>query len=362
MTTAQRYDTRVRRFAPHVILTDLTICDLRGIASSLDEVRVQAGMETLVRRALFDVNAPAIIHVESWSELNPMGKCKNQSAHRLHLPVAAHYGIPSVSFMLGVCAQAPESALRRHWRGGCSTNASTCALLDTEGQDCEPHPGPHTHRVFALLTAELMLAEVVSMGTDLRLTSKRPARSIALASARPLPLDEAAKTLLPEAALASLSACRAHHGTGNPLETLDFAEKSCGAPTQSRGWRCYEDRPGKPGWIREASDAPARVGFDAEPRLSFTVPLASVKITFGYLRSYDSRMGAARVWLDDDTKQAVVLNGSWASRTSQTDISVAKVSDLCHRSCLSQPRHEKHQLHVQRLSGRKFKLLSIEVC
>ena len=357
VTTAQRYDTRVRRFQPHVILTDLTVCDLRGITSSLDEVRVQAGMETLIRRALADASFPALIHVESWSELNPMGKCKNVSAHRVHLPVAAHYNVPTLSFMLGVCAVAPERALRRHWRGGCSANASTCQALDTEGQECEPHPGPHTHRVFALLAAELMLAEAVRAGV---LLASAKARS---GLPRPVPLDESAtRTLLPSAALSSLAACRAHHGTGTPLETLDFAEGACGTPTRGEGWRCYADRPGKPGWIREVSDELAGTGLGDDPPLSFSVPLATSKLTVGFLRSYDARMGTARVWLDDDVDSAVLLNGSWASQTSQTDLAVVRAAELCRRTCLSKPRNARHQVHVQRVSGQKFKLLSIELC
>eukprot|EP00322_Chrysochromulina_rotalis_P002949 CAMPEP_0115840976 /NCGR_PEP_ID=MMETSP0287-20121206/7050_1 /TAXON_ID=412157 /ORGANISM="Chrysochromulina rotalis, Strain UIO044" /LENGTH=288 /DNA_ID=CAMNT_0003294607 /DNA_START=62 /DNA_END=928 /DNA_ORIENTATION=+ len=288
-----------------------------------------------------------------------MGRCKSRAAHRLHLPVAAHYGVPTVSFMLGVCAFMPETALQRHWRGGCSPNASTCASLDTEGQECEPHPGPHTHRVFALLAAELILFEAIRVGR--RVQALGNARGSHLP--RPVPMEDAAtRTLLPSTALASLSACRAHHGTGNPLLMLDFAEGSCGTPMQSAGWRCYADRPGKPGWIRQTAAGPSGSSMDVEPSLSFEVPLASSKLTLGFLRSYDLRMGAARVWLDDDIDAAVILNGSWTSQTSQTDILVTRAADLCGSTCRSRPRQAKHEVNIQRVSGQKFKLLSVELC
>ena len=98
------------------------------------------------------------------------------------------------------------------------------------------------------------------------------------------------------------------------------------------------------------------------PPLSFSVPLGSLKLTVAYLRSYDARMGVARVWLDDDIASAVLLNGSWASRTSQTEIRSVELSALCRTSCKAKRKGEKHAAHVQRVSGRKFKLLLLEVC
>ena len=353
LTTAQRYDTRVRKFAPHIIVTDLTVCDLRGITSSIDGVRVQAGMEVLIRRALSEVNAPALVHVESWAELNPMGTCKSRSAHKLHLPIAEHYGVPVTSFMLGACAHEPESALRRHWLAGCSPNASSCTLLDTWGSECEPHPGPHTHRVFALIVAELILGQAVRVGADDRHAAFGPP------VLPPPPLNETAvQTILPAATLAILAPCRAHHGTGQPLAMLDFADGQCGQPTRSSSWRCYADRPGKPGWISE-TDQP---GAQSSAPLSFDIPLPNNKLTIGYLRSYDARMGTARVWLDDDSSAAMIMNGSWTSRTSQTDLTVARVSQLCGPTCRSIQRGAQHRIHIERVAGRKFKLLSVELC
>ena len=41
---------------------------------------------------------------------------------------------------------------------------------------------------------------------------------------------------------------------------------------------------------------------------------------------------------------------------------VVRAAELCRRTCLSKPRNARHQVHVQRVSGQKFKLLSIELC
>lgn len=395
VTTAQRYETRVRRSAAHIIITDLTVCDLRGVTSSLDESRVRAGWETLIRRVLSEERSPALVHIESWAAFSPMGACRtDKSAHRLHLPLAERYGIPVTSFMLGVCAHHPQAAPLRHWRGGCSGNASTCGGafgadgLNEEGFECEPHPGPHTHNVFALLLSELILGEAKRMAMSslpvLGLGGGKTQTGAAIRTARrggqrlpllqPVPLNlEATPTVMPASIMTELAGCHAHHGVNNALATLDFAEGSCGQPTQNAGWRCYEDRPGKRGWITEAS-----LGEDYGPggTLSFAVPMGSTKLTVAYLRSYDHRMGIAKIWLDEDKHAAIFLNGSWDSRTSQTDIRSERVQNLCKESCLAKRslgKHRRgtaaqakapplHKIHVQRVAGRKFKLLLLEVC
>jgi RNA polymerase sigma-70 factor (ECF subfamily) len=43
-------------------------------------------------------------------------------------------------------------------------------------------------------------------------------------------------------------------------------------------------------------------------------------------------------------------------------LAVVRAAELCRRTCLSKPRNARHQVHVQRVSGQKFKLLSIELC
>lgn len=216
-----------------------------------------------------------------------------------------------------------------------------CVRLDTPGTQCEPHPGPHVHRLFAMLLAERITQEALRACT----AAARPRRAgkagggggggsigggsigggggggggWAALPAPPTTLPADAPTLLPASALAGMSGCRMKHGVSNPTLTLDFGT-ACGspAPPAGHGWRCYEDRPGKLGWV--AAGAAASTGaltFEASP---VELP-AGGKLTVAYLRSYEG-MGRARLWLDDDYERALTLNGTWAAPTSQTDLAI----------------------------------------
>ena len=220
-----------------------------------------------------------------------------------------------------------------------------CVRLDTPGTQCEPHPGPHVHRLFAMLLAERITQEALRACT----AAARPRRAgkagggggggsiggssigggsiggggggggWAVLPAPPTTLPADAPTLLPASALAGMSGCRMKHGVSNPTLTLDFGT-ACGSPMPpaGHGWRCYEDRPGKLGWV--AAGAAASTGaltFEASP---IELP-AGGKLTVAYLRSYEG-MGRARLWLDDDYERALTLNGTWAAPTSQTDLAI----------------------------------------
>ena len=215
-----------------------------------------------------------------------------------------------------------------------------CVRLDTPGTQCEPHPGPHVHRLFAMLLAERIAQEALRACT----AAARPRRAGKAAGggsigrggggggsgggwaalpAPPTTLPADAPTLLPASALSGMSGCRMKHGVSNPTLTLDFGT-ACGSPAlpAGHGWRCYEDRPGKLGWI--AAGAAASTGalaFEASPA---ELP-AGGKLTVSYLRSYEG-MGRARLWLDDDREHALTLNGTWAAPTSQTDLAIVGVA------------------------------------
>lgn len=84
--------------------------------------------------------------------------------------------------------------------------------------------------------------------------------------------------------------------------------QSC--PSQG-GWKLYEDRPGKPGWIGEADNSviqfPLRFG---------AVP----KLNINYLRSYEG-MGTANLLYQDLKRNKTMefgMAGKWSSKTSQT--------------------------------------------
>jgi hypothetical protein len=105
IVAAARFDTRILKYRPHLVITDLTVCDLRGVSSSLDAYRLQAGWETLLRKLLSvppslsdtagaaDQGSPAILHLESWDRFSPMGGCRNTSG-RIHHEVSVFYRVP----------------------------------------------------------------------------------------------------------------------------------------------------------------------------------------------------------------------------------------------------------------------------
>ena len=106
IVAAARFDTRILKYRPHLVITDLTVCDLRGVSSSLDAYRLQAGWETLLRKLLSvppslsdtagaaDQGSPAILHLESWDRFSPMGGCRNTSG-RIHHEVSVFYHVPA---------------------------------------------------------------------------------------------------------------------------------------------------------------------------------------------------------------------------------------------------------------------------
>ena len=200
-----------------------------------------------------------------------------------------------------------------------------CVRLDTPGAQCEPHPGPHVHRLFAMLLAERITQEALRACTA-AVRPWRPRKAgggggggWAALPAPPTTLPADAPTLLPASALAGMSGCRMKHGVSNPTLTLDFGT-ACGspAPPAAHGGRCDEDRPGKLGWV--AAGGAASTGTLSFEASAIELP-AGGKLTVAYLRSYEG-MGRARLWLDDDHDRALTLNGTWAAPTSQTDLAI----------------------------------------
>ena len=146
----------------------------------------------------------------------------------------------------------------------------------------------------------------------------------------PLALPADAPTLMPSAALAEMSGCRMHHGVSKPTLTYDFGA-ACGMPALPPvGWRCFEDRPGKLGWIADGDGTAAGAASREEP-LTFEAAASELqpgaRLTVAYLRSYE-RMGRARLWLDDDRHLGVTLNGSWTAPTYRPT-TILSTSTLC---------------------------------
>ena len=239
------------------------------------------------------------MHVEAWDRF-PMRGCANRSGET-HFRLARHYRVPVVSFMLGACAMHADGDAR-HWRGGCSPNASTCQSQDEPGLQCEPHPGPHTHAVYALLVAEAISREAAALCRGRRgAVDDVPSSGPVLLPAppRPLPLAADAPTLLPKEMRATKQTeygCRAKHGVSNPTLTLDFVEGGCGAPREQRrlalsavARTARASAAGSPRATPARRAACSRLASDAAARAS------DGRLTVTFLRSYDRRVGRARL-------------------------------------------------------------------
>ena len=118
------------------------------------------------------------------------------------------------------------------------------------------------------------------------------------------------------------------------------------APWSNSGFEAFMDRPGKPGWIANASTS-------LRPRIAFAV-VGSIRagtLFLEYLRSYDAQMGRADVWLDGHRAHAVVLDGRWHAHGSQVETAILPLRSLLpptscsDRSCSD--KRSEHTVHIQ---------------
>ena len=157
-----------------------------------------------------------------------------------------------------------------------------------------------------------------------------------------------------------------------PLGTLER-----GARADSAAWRYYEDRPGKPGWIFNASAARADegAGTDTSLKASVKVNASAPNVNIGYLRTY-SCMGRVRVWLGtgDDGLCALELDGHWNDSVSLVETADFRPPPGCLASEAARGGIVTAELRVvpvrgsdARLPGcsgaaNKFKLVYLEAC
>ena len=145
-----------------IVITDLTICDLRGISSSLDRAGVEAGWELLIRKAYghYDPNAStALMHVEAWDRF-PCVVAPTAAAS----PLPPRAPLPRAGRLLH--ARRVRDARRRRRAPLARRLLAQREHVPVAGRarpQCEPHPGPHTHAVYALLVAEAISREAAAL-------------------------------------------------------------------------------------------------------------------------------------------------------------------------------------------------------
>jgi len=124
-------------------------------------------------------------------------------------------------------------------------------------------------------------------------------------------------------------------------------------PSYIDGWRLFEDRPGKPGWISERSDAVMRIPlkFGLSPALSVT-----------YLRSYEG-VGDAEIRMNG---KGAPLLGLWGKdnreKVSQSFVAWYKAGLNNEGSGFSIAPNQTAELVIKSRGRHKFKLIELSSC
>ena len=397
-----------------VVITDFTINDNKGLKHlpsrelAKTAIGIAAAMEGLVRHVRGSSpgrqGPPALIQLEStrWPvvsgqhigglNLTSSWACvpaTSNSSEDPHLGVTRHYGVPVVSFVHGAaCVRGAlttpkeyDAALEQHWRAGCGELDEASKRLG----GCGVHPGPTTHAIFARLITRYILSHATFAAAAAAAAAASAAADTAAScgSSSLAAFAGAASPTAPPATnstFISSSQLRGLQGCSSSAHTSLSWEETCGSKWQrsvlkNTGWACYEDRPGKPGLIANAT------GAKIEFRVRVTSAPTGGDIVIGFLRSYAS-MGRVRIGIDghfsevSESDRTNTLDGLWASQTSQQDVAIISAVALARshgNHTLSSSNHHPStvRLSLQLLApeveheaatGRKFKVFSIVTC
>ena len=285
------------------MISDFAINDFKGIAPNDTRTprMLAAAMDSLARHVIDKAtkHRPRVyIHVEALAK--GLG-CAPSTA--THLAVATRHAVPFLSFMASICNDSAVVARTTFPR---SLYRAGCGWLDREGFDCGVHPGPKVHSTFASLLTAYLAWQFADAAHDMAMpgggAEASGAKACRTAQKSPVAAQEEAEVVAAAAAAQAAAAAAplaAASGEREELEALEALEgcpvalsmldvtggctssvissghvtqpiakreqeqskephvSSTFTPLRAVGWRCYEDRPGKPGWIAEwhAEDA-----------------------------------------------------------------------------------------------------------
>ena len=361
-----------------LLIEDYTVNDNKAppsVAGVDSRARLRAGMEVLLREALLgqaSSKQQQVIHLDVF----PPQCDERVGRDETHGPIARHYAVPIVSLRRAVCENVARPAAQAAWN---ATWYAGCGTLDAAGSRCGVHPGPRTHRIIARLLAFYIVKQAaIATALECGGTAGSVARVDPFG-----PVNEAPAAHLAVAPFVSQQVLDSLQSCFVPLSYYDFSkaccETSCGKEQPlARNWTCYSERPDKPpGFI--TSTAGATLAF---PRLKMSF---GGKVVISFLRSYE-RMGSVRVALLDqssefrikrfdqgflhqglsswfDASDAVTLDGTWDSHTSQVQAAVIDNKKLWGNVS---ERQNTRTLGIRFDGGleaaSKFKVLSVETC
>jgi len=348
ITTLFREMHIVEKLQPDITIEDFTINDVKGkivfegrVNNSI-ALRQVIGAHELLARSMWKRQTPLIM-TEAFPNFHiPAFRCQPHLEYA-HATISAAYALPVVSFMRAICNESATAAGSRwpvdaHWRAGCSG-------LDSPGFNCYQHPGPHTHSIYASLLAWYILrqgaAALAAKSTVFAAAHGRDGYSLLPTSEIPAPTAEG-PFVLSHNELTELQGC------SDTASSFDFSQ-SCNGPQRQlnasgvAGWSCYEDVPGKLGWIANSTrDRTVR---------TLSVPVRTTIYGFvviGFLQSY-AGMGRISLYLDGDQKRSVILDGHWDEDTSQTQFKAIRLTQLVNEKKMLGSSHHKgrHTIHLQ---------------
>ena len=308
-----------------------------GTASTLTNPdAVTASTEVMLRYLLSEHPQLPILMVES--------DCMTTVARRAHEKIANYYGVPFVPY---------ADALREK-----------CSYLSWHAQRGHSHPNWHTHTMLA----EMLALWWRALGPTLKPSAK---------ASSPLPGGVGEKWLRPhlttEDARKPFSICRA------PITTFDAREAYAAANGQpippaaaaaghrsavdAIGWKLYEDRPGKPGWISSGplgSTIKFNLTFGERPRLLVVYESGyegwgAVKLRIG---ERASRYGASFVPVN-----ALRTQGEKVTQADMLSLDVGTDTEGGRNNHHIQPHESKTlRLTTAHREPLKFKVIHVSSC
>lgn len=288
---------------PTLFLIDFSANDAAEYWDPQRAAEAVAATEALVRFLLRNEPRFALLLCETYPALSPTLPRVSSAAYER---VSAHYGLAHVRYTNVIA----EGQMRLAW------HADGCPLLRTQppSQDalpsppstptvvqrgrngelllrdkCEPHPFRPTHE----LIAHVVASSVLALGRALKCGGgAAAARASALSQIAAIsPAELLARMAVCERPAAQYLARAAFESWARRASVVaadNRAEPIIGA---GGGWRLYEDRPGKPGWIAEGP---------LGSTLAFPLRFGAVpQVAFAFLQGFDSSLGAVQLRVTD---------------------------------------------------------------
>ena len=337
-----------------IVIEDFSVNDVRGKvmvdgrANDSNAVHKHLASHEILARKVRARNA-SLVFMEAWAAFDRPPKCRPHTEY-VHNALGEFYALPVVSFMRSVCNESATASLSsepamEHWRAG-------CGKLDLPGMQCEAHPGPHVHGIYANMLALFMLRQAAAACAPLQDESDET--------------PQLGASYLPSSELERIAGCVAGKTSVDARLGCSSTQRFLDPANKPAGFRCYEDRPGKPGWIAEAGSTPSEMGFVA-------TGTGLGHVVAGFLRSYTG-FGRAQIAVDGHWNYSVTLDGAWDENTSQVDYMTIPWQRLLPTSAhgtlgsSKHPRRHKVALRVAAAEegsaarGQRFKLVSLATC